>query len=138
MVEEDAGIHKAEEPCVWWSTGPIKDDIGGSFDHLDASFSRVLVLLMDFTLPGTNVEGAKDVQDPFACLRLGLVRDESVGVTTVTDDIFKGIDKFFLSLHTINISGHGSSAHEELTAVCPPKMAGVSEKTVSVARSSLR
>ena len=121
VVEEETGVHETEEPCVWWSTGPIKDDIGGVLDGLDASFSRALVLLMGFTLPGTNVEGAKDVQDPFACLRLGLVRDESVGSTTVTDDIFQGIDKFFLSLHAINIGGHGSSANKELSSRLPTK-----------------
>ena len=114
-------IDLAEEPCVGWGTGAVKDDVGGGFDRLDVSFSRVLVLLMGFTLPGTNVEGAKDVEDPFAGLRLGLVRDESVGSTTVMNDIFKGINKLLLSLHAINISGHGSGANKELSSRLPTK-----------------
>ena len=40
VVEEEAGIHEAEEPCVGWGTGPVKDDIGGGFDCLDALFKQ--------------------------------------------------------------------------------------------------
>ena len=87
VVEEEAGIHKAEEPGVWWSTGPIKDDIGGGLDHLDAPFSRVLVLLVWLAKSILNHIVAVNVQNFFILFVVFIVSVQHTRSSLFSDEI---------------------------------------------------
>jgi hypothetical protein len=66
----------------------VKNAVSTILDGLVASFSWVLVLLMGFTLPVVNVEGAKNVSDVMTNNGLATVTDESQRGTTLNDIVF--------------------------------------------------
>jgi hypothetical protein len=55
VVEQEAHIHETKKPSVRWSSRAVKDGVAQSFDVLVLAFGRVLMLLMQLTLPSRNV-----------------------------------------------------------------------------------
>ena len=97
-----------------WITGPVHDTIGSGIQHLIATFSGILLLLMWFALPILNTQGAKNVNNLITNEHLGTVTDKLVGCITLNDVVFKGINKLFISFDAIDISHLGvNSQHKE-------------------------
>jgi len=104
VVKEVAHIHEAKKPGMGRCTGTVHDAVGGGLDSLVATFCRVLLLLVRFTLPVTNDQSAQNVENFVADLHLSAVTDELVGSTSLTDVVFKGVNKLAVSLDAIDIS----------------------------------
>jgi hypothetical protein len=66
----------------------VKNAVSTNLDGLVASFSWVLVLLMGFTLPVVNAEGAKNVSNFMTNNGLATVTDEFQRGTTLNDIVF--------------------------------------------------
>jgi hypothetical protein len=65
------------------------------FDILVLLFSRILMLLMGFTLPIANNEGPEDILDSAADFDLGTVADKLGGSATASNHILQGVDNAF-------------------------------------------
>jgi hypothetical protein len=55
VEQEEAHIHETKKPSVCRSPRAVKDGVAQSFDVLVLAFGRVLMLLMQLTLPSGNV-----------------------------------------------------------------------------------
>jgi hypothetical protein len=55
VVEQETHIHETKKPSVCQSPRVVKDGVAQLFDVLVLAFSRVLMLLMQLTLPSGNV-----------------------------------------------------------------------------------
>ena len=75
MIEQEAHILEAKEPGVGRGSSAIHDPVCTILDSLEAVFSRILMLLMWFTLPITNKECMKNVLYLLADLDLGIIAD---------------------------------------------------------------
>jgi hypothetical protein len=71
------------------------------------------VLLMRFTLPIVNAEGAKDISNLMTDYDLDAVTNELQWGTTLDDVVFQGVDKLFVCLNAIDISDLGTSANKD-------------------------
>jgi hypothetical protein len=70
------------------------------------------MLLVRFTLPITNTEGAQDINYLVANNGLSTVTDELQGCTSLNNVILQGIDKLFVCLDTINISNFSVNSNK--------------------------
>jgi hypothetical protein len=95
------------------SSSTVKNAIGTILDGLIASFCRIVVLLMRFTLPIINTEGAKDVSNLMTDDGLAAVTNQFQEGTTLDDVVFQCVDKLFVCLNTIDISDLGASANKD-------------------------
>ena len=81
MVEKEAHVSHAKEPCAGRTTGPVKDGVCHLLDHLIATLHGILVLLTRLILPGGDEERAQDVQDLAPNFDLSSITDELGGGT---------------------------------------------------------
>jgi hypothetical protein len=91
----------------------VKNAISAILNGLVASFCRILVLLMRFTLPIVNAEGAKNISNLVTDNGLAAVTNQFHGGTTLDDVIFQCVDKLFVCLNAIDISDLGVSANKD-------------------------
>ena len=57
-IEDVSDILETKIPHVRWGIGGVHGAVDGAFDILPATFSMILVLVMRFTLPIRDDEGA--------------------------------------------------------------------------------
>jgi hypothetical protein len=95
------------------SSSTVKNAVGTILNGLVASFCRVLVVLMRFTLPIINTEGAKDISNLLTDDGLAAVTNQFQGGTTLDGVVFQGVDKLFVCLNAIDISDLGASANKD-------------------------
>ena len=77
------------------------------------------MLLMRLALPILNDIVSKNVLQLLASLNLGSVADQFGHGTSPSDVVLEDMDKFFVSLHGINIVYHGLSTNKELCCSDP-------------------
>jgi hypothetical protein len=82
----------------------VNNAISTVLDGLVALLSRILVLLMGFTLPVVNPKGTKDVCNLVADNGLTTVTNEFQGGTMLDDFVLQCVTKLFIRLNPINIS----------------------------------
>jgi len=92
----------------------VKYSIGSGLDSLKTVFSRVLVLLVWFTLPAPYKKGTEDILKLFTDFNLGAVTDKFIGCTMLMDIIFKGVDKLLVSFNAVDVTNHGITTNKEL------------------------
>ena len=95
------------------SASTVKNAISTIVNGLVASFCRILVLLMRFTLPIINTEGAKDISNLMTDDGLAAVTNQFHGGTTLNDVVFQCVDKLFVCLNAIDVSDLGVSANKD-------------------------
>jgi hypothetical protein len=71
------------------------------------------VLLMSFTLPIINAEGAKDISDLVTDYGLATVTNEFQRGTTSDDVVFQSVVKLFVCINAIDISDLSASANKD-------------------------
>jgi len=98
VMQEKSNIEEAEQPSSYRDTRTVKDGAGSGLDSLKMLFSRILMLLMGFTLSASNEKGTKDALDLFASFNLSMITDELVWCTILPDVILESIDKLLDSL----------------------------------------
>ena len=103
VIQEEAHILHTQEPTVIRSASAQEDGVGDAFYYLVAAFCRVLVLLIGFTLPVSNVESTKDVKNPFAEFRGGRITDELIHGATLADIVLKSVNKLGISFDAIHV-----------------------------------
>jgi hypothetical protein len=94
------------------SSSTVKNAIG-TINGQIASFCRILVLLMGFTLPSFNTEGAKDISNLMTDNGLAAITNQFQGGTTLDDVVHQCVDKLFVCLNAIDISDLGTSANKD-------------------------
>ena len=104
MVQQEADIGQAKEPGVRRSTSTVHNAVCSILDGLKATFRRILLLLMRFTLPITNAEGAEDVKNLLTDFDLRTITDELRRSTTISNIIFQGVDKLAIGFDAVNVS----------------------------------
>jgi hypothetical protein len=62
------------------------------------------MLVMGFTLEILDFVETKDVKDPFTDLDLGIVREETIGSTMLTDEVLKSVGHLRFRSHPIGHS----------------------------------
>jgi hypothetical protein len=67
-------------------------------------FSRILKLLMGFTLPIIDTISMKDFSNLVASLNFGAVADKLVRSSPMMDLIFKRVNQLLISFHSIDVS----------------------------------
>ena len=72
------------------------------------------MLILDLTLPGTNAEGAEDVNNSLANLNFHRVTDKFVHCSSFEDIVLQGIVKLFISFHGVDISNHSNATNKDL------------------------
>ena len=85
-----------------WCTSPVHDGVGPCLDGSVLPLSRVLVLVIGFRLPITDVVGPEDVLDLVGDLNFGLITDKLVHSTTYMDVVFQSIDKLLTRPHGVD------------------------------------
>ena len=85
----------------------VHDGVAHTLHILVLALSRVLVLLVRFTLPISNDERAKDVLNTATDLDLCTITDKLGGGSTMTDNILEDIDECLFCLQGINITDRG-------------------------------
>jgi hypothetical protein len=95
------------------SSSTVKNAISTILKGLVASFCRILVLLMRFTLPIINTEGAKDISNLMTDDGLAAVINQFQGGTMLDDVVFQCVDKLFVCLNAIDISDLGAGANKD-------------------------
>ena len=103
MVEEEHSALQSKQPQGGGTVSAIHEAVGSSLDVLTSSFRRVLVLMVWFGLPIFNEQAPENVTNLVTDFNLGRITDQFGRGTSETDDILKGIDKLFFSLHATNI-----------------------------------
>ena len=64
---------------MWLSPSSVHDSISKSLGIPNLAFSKVLMLVMRFTLEVFDAIEAKDIKNTLPTLGLGIVREEAVG-----------------------------------------------------------
>ena len=114
MVQQETHVGQAKEPGEGGGTKAVHDGVGHGLDGIDASLSRVLVLMVGLTLPGRDEQGAKDILDSLTDFDLGTVTQKALHGTTLTDIVLKRVDEFLLGLHAVNVGNEGITANKDL------------------------
>jgi hypothetical protein len=78
-----------------------------SFDILVLAFSRILMLLMGFTLPAANDEGPEDILDSAAEFDLGTVANKLGGSAIASNHILQGVDKCLFGFQGRDVTDSG-------------------------------
>ena len=104
MVHDVRDPHEAKQPDFWRTVSPVHDPLETPFDVSPSVFGEVLVLIVRFTLPIINAQGAQDVQYTARCFSLGAIRNELVHRSPFSDDVFESVDKLSISRHSENIN----------------------------------
>jgi hypothetical protein len=116
VVEKEDHIEKAEQPeTSSLSPGTIHDIAGGAFGIRNLALSKVLMLMMGFTLKVFDAIEVEDVKDMLPALGLGVVREETVGCTMVVDQIFESLGHVGFETHRVDNSLGASLANIELS-----------------------
>ena len=126
VVQEITHVKKTKKPSVVRSTSSIHNNIGTHFYRLDATLSRILMLLLRFTLPVTNAQSSQNRHDLLADLCPCTVTDETIRRTTTTDLILKAIDELLIGLTTVSRRDLSRTANKELSTNCAIVNRGVS------------
>ena len=103
VVEEEHGALESKQPQGGRAVSAIHEAVGSSLDILTSAFRRVLVLMVWFGLPIFNEQAPENITNLVTDFNLGRITDQFCGSTSKTDDILKGINKLFFSLHATNI-----------------------------------
>ena len=85
------------------SLSSIKDGVGPSINGMIAPFRGILILMILFRMPTTDVVHSEDGLDFVGNLNLGIVTGELAHSSTDSDVIFQGIDKLLEGLHGLDI-----------------------------------
>jgi hypothetical protein len=105
VVEKEDHIEKAEQPeTSSLSPGTIHDIAGGAFGIRNLALSKVLMLMMGFTLKVFDAIEVEDVKDMLPALGLGVVREDTVGYTMVVDQIFESLGHVGFETHGVDNS----------------------------------
>ena len=80
-------------------TSSIDDGAGPGLDGSIPPFSRVLVLVIWFRLPITDVVGPEDVLDLVGDLIFGQITDKLVHSTASMNIVFQSVDKLLSRPH---------------------------------------
>jgi hypothetical protein len=99
VVEQETQVHEAQQPKVSGGTGPVKNSVNNRLKHLIPPLTRVLMLLVQLTLPIGDAKGAENIFDLVADLNLGAIADQFCWSSTSTNIILKGINKLLFRFH---------------------------------------
>jgi hypothetical protein len=95
-----------------WSTCAVKNSVSRILYGLVPPFSRVLVMLVRFTLPTIDTECMKDIFYFITNNGLNSVTKKAVGSTSLNNVIFHGVRKLVILLNTMYISNRGRSSYK--------------------------
>jgi len=95
-------------------TNVIHNGVNQSFQLLDVAFSKVLMLVVWFTMPVCDAIGMQDFLDLVAYFNLSAVADKLGWCSPCPNLILKSIDELLISLDGIDISNKGFNANKNL------------------------
>ncbi len=93
----------------------VHDGVNQSLQLLDPAFSKVLVLIMWFTLPISNAVSAQDFLDLVTDLDLCAITYKLSRCSLCPDLVFQSIDELPIGLDGINISNKGFHTNKDLS-----------------------
>jgi hypothetical protein len=121
---------------LWGQSHAVHNSVRHPFDILVLAFSRILMLLMGFTLPIANDEGPEDILDSATDFDLGTVADKLGGSAMTSNYILQGVDKCLFGFRGYTSQTVEVSPTKSWAIVTPESTAGTSECTVRVASAS--
>ena len=106
---------QAEKPSMGWGSDLVHYGIDRCLELLDPTFSKILMLVMRFTLPVIDAICTQDFLDLVAYLHLGAVTDKLSRGASCPDLVFQSIDELPISFNGIYISDKGFNANKDLS-----------------------
>ena len=96
-------------------TNAIHDGIHQLLELLDPALSKILMLIMRFTLPIIDAVSMQDFLDLVVYLYLGAVADKLGWGSPCPDSVFQSIDELPIGFDGINISDKGFDTNKNLS-----------------------
>jgi len=98
-----------------WCSNTVHDGVDQSLQLLDPALSKVLMLIMQLTLPIINAVSLQDLLELVADFDLGMVTDELGRSFPCPDLILQCVDELLINFNGINISYEGFYANKNLS-----------------------
>ena len=93
----------------------VHDGVDQGLQLLDPVLGKILMLIMQFTLPIVDAVSMQDFFDLVADFYLGTVADELSWGSPCPNLVFQSIDELLINFNGINISDQGFGTNEDLS-----------------------
>ena len=104
VIQEETHIRHRKQPSAGERSRTVQESISHPLDVLNTPFTRILVLLVRFTLPARNTQCTQYIQNPFTDFGLGAIAQELFHCSPIANVILQCIDQLLLCSHTIDVS----------------------------------
>ena len=114
MIKEVTCVFQCKKPCLRRGAGAVHKDISPGLERVNTTFSRILVLLIGFTLPGADDKGTEEFLGLATSFHFGAISEEATHGSPFTNVVLEGTDKLLFGAHTVGISEEGGMASKDL------------------------